>query len=135
MRAISRSGSTRRREPRGRSVLALTSMALALSLTGPSARAAETRWIAPFGMTQGTFAAAVAHDDSGVYVVGGGDGRFPDGTHADTSNPAFVRKYDFDGQLLWSREFGTSQYNWASAVAVRPGGILIAGMLHGARYG
>jgi hypothetical protein len=86
-------------------------------------------------MNQGTFSQAVAHDDSGIYVVGGGDGDFPDDVPALSGKPAFIRKYDFDGQLLWSREFGKGQYNYAADVSTDPSGVYVAGVLRGYRHG
>jgi hypothetical protein len=120
---------------RARSGLAIATLVLGLSILGPSAGAVTTQWVAAFGMNDGSGALAVAHDDSGVYVVGSGDGDFPDDVPTLSGHPAYIRKYDFDGQVLWSREFGTGQYNNAADVSTVPGGVLVAGVLHGSRYG
>src|SRR5207249_303356 len=52
-------------------------------------------------------ATGVAVDGSGVYVVGFIFGALP-GQSNTGSRDAFVRKYDVDGNELWTRQFGSS---------------------------
>lgn len=72
----------------------------------------------------------VAVDGSGVYVAGTTNGELasPSG-----QRDGFVRKYDHDGALLWTRQFGTSRADGVAAnddvfaVAAGAGGVFVAG--------
>jgi hypothetical protein len=64
-------------------------------------------------------------------VAGFTDGALPGQTSAG-SRDAFVRKYDSAGILLWTRQFGSSDFDDASGVAVDTGGnVLVAGTTDG----
>ena len=51
----------------------------------------------------------VAADESGVYVAGQTMGALS-GQTSDSNGNAFVRKYDLQGNLAWTRLFGSSNY-------------------------
>jgi RHS repeat-associated protein len=58
-------------------------------------------------------------------------------TAQDRTNPnepwdAYLRKYDPDGGILWTRQFGTSRDDFVSRVAVHSTGIYVVGRTHGA---
>ena len=57
--------------------------------------------------------------DTGVYVAGGVGGALPGQSFAGPPFDAFVRKIDFDGHVLWTRQFGTGGYDTAHGIAVR----------------
>ncbi len=73
-------------------------------------------------------------DDTGVYVVGDTDGAFPGQTNAGSSD-LFVRKYDFDGNEIWTRQFGTPGFDFADGIVAGRGGIYVAGSVDGALPG
>jgi hypothetical protein len=62
-------------------------------------------WASQFGAAAADQANAVAADSSGAYVAGWTDGALPGQTSAGSTD-AFVAKYDADGNLLWTRQFG-----------------------------
>ena len=78
--------------------------------------------------TGGTLAAGVAVDGSGVYVVGYTHGALPGQTSAGEAD-AFVRKYDVNGNELWTRQFGSGRTDDAVAVAVAGGSIYVLGSM------
>ena len=51
-------------------------------------------------------AVGITVDSSGVYVAGGTDGALPGQTSLGGTD-AFVRKYDHQGNELWTQQFGS----------------------------
>lgn len=89
-------------------------------------------WTRQFA-TPDTEASAVAIDASGNVVVAGSiRGLFPlPGESPAGIWDAFVRKYDRDGNELWSRQFGSPGIDVANALAVDAlGNIIVAGVGH-----
>ncbi len=68
--------------------------------------AGSALWIRQFGTAQSDEIQAVAADSTGVYVAGITSGALA-GSSAG-SEDVFVRKYDPNGNELWTRQFGTS---------------------------
>ena len=87
-------------------------------------------WTHQFGTAGGDLAYAVALDASGVYVAGATSGTFP-GQTSEASGDAFVRKYDGAGNILWTRQFGTTDSDSASALAADISGVYVAGVTSG----
>src|SRR5262249_54274021 len=48
---------------------------------------------------------------------------------------AFVRKYDSDGNEIWTRQFGTAGSDWALGLSVNASGVYVAGYTEGALSG
>jgi len=48
---------------------------------------------------------------------------------------AFLLKYDFNGQPVWTRQFGTTGYDDALGLAVSAQGVYFAGNMRGALPG
>jgi len=92
-------------------------------------------WTRQFGAPEGAKTSAVAVDAEGtIFVVGAVDpeGVLP-GQASSGSSDAYVRAYDPDGNELWTHQFGTPSYDWASGVAVdAPAGVLVSGAVNGA---
>jgi PKD domain/RTX calcium-binding nonapeptide repeat (4 copies)/Beta-propeller repeat len=85
-------------------------------------------WTRQFGTAVNDFAHAISIDSSGVYVVGDTEGRLPGQTRILTGFPdSFVRKYDFDGAELWTRQYGSSSPNSARGVIADGSSIYVAG--------
>lgn len=78
-----------------------------------------------FGTTDSDFAYGVAADSTGVYVVGYTDGAL-EGENAGSSD-AFIRKYNTDGDVLWTDQFGIENFTQAHAVAADSTGVYVAG--------
>ena len=93
-------------------------------------------WSHQFGTSNNDFCCGTATDPSGVYVAGATDGTFPGETRAG-GRDAFLRKYDTEGNLRWTRQFGTSAddvntcvggcYDERGSIAIDASGIYFAG--------
>ncbi|MDQ3955548.1 MAG: hypothetical protein M3285_08370 [Actinomycetota bacterium] len=91
-------------------------------------------WTRQFGSASHDSAKAVAATPAGIYVAGRTDGALPGQSSAGNSD-AFVRKYGADGNLVWTRQFGSASPDLALAVADAPAGIYVAGETLGALPG
>ena len=87
-------------------------------------------WDRRFGSQTLDEGRAVAVDPSGVYVAGFAYGTIP-GESTSGQEDAFVRKYDADGNVLWTRQFGTSSPDFGNAVASDTSGVYVAGTTTG----
>ena len=75
-------------------------------------------WVRQFGSEEGVFATAITPDDNGnVYVVGDTTGALPEQTSQGNAD-AFIRKYDTEGTEVWTRQFGTSENDYALGARV-----------------
>jgi hypothetical protein len=85
------------------------------------------QWIRQLGTSQSDSSYGVAVDSAGnVYLTGGTSGNLG-GTNAG-SRDAWVAKYNSSGNQLWIRQFGTSQYDSTSGLAVdKFGNVYITG--------
>jgi len=85
-------------------------------------------WTRQFGSQDGDSATGVGVDDAGnIYVVGYTHGALPGQNHSGKSD-AYVRKYDGDGNELWTRQFGSRGLDDAYGVAIdEAGNIYVAG--------
>ena len=76
----------------------------------------------------------VAADAAGVYVAGSAHEALPGQCYAGQGD-AVVRKYDGDGNELWTRQFGTFDPERAISVAVNESGVYVVGAKGGADQG
>jgi hypothetical protein len=74
------------------------------------ASAWDIEWIDQFGTPASDDVFSVAADPSGVYVGGLTGGALPGQSSAGATD-AFLRKYDFSGAVLWTRQFGTPSFD------------------------
>ncbi len=75
-------------------------------------------WTRQFGTSQPDGAAGIAIDQQGnIYIGGYTRGIFP-GQVSAGGNDIFVRKYDNNGNVIWTRQFGTSYEDSASKLVV-----------------
>lgn len=88
------------------------------------------QWTRQFGTAGADLADNVTVDATGVYVVGVTGGALP-GQTAAGSGDAFVRKYDFNGNVLWTRQFGTAGGDRAFEAAVSAAGLYVVGHVNG----
>jgi hypothetical protein len=87
-------------------------------------------WTRQFGSSERDFANGIAADSSAIYVVGETSGTLPNATSAGESD-AYVRKYDIDGNEIWTRQFGSSRSDGANAIVVDSSGVYVAGYTWG----
>ncbi len=92
----------------------------------PTAHAQEIEWIRQFGSSSIDNARGISVDASGIYVAGLTSGTLPGQTSAGSTD-AFVRKYDLDGNEVWTRQFGTPSGDNARGISVDASGIYVAG--------
>lgn len=88
-----------------------------------SAPEISVAWTRHYGTAADEAAGAVAVDDGGITVVGTTSGTYdhplPGGSDG------FIQRYDFAGEVLWTREFGTPGQDWAKDVAADAGGVTV----------
>jgi hypothetical protein len=84
-------------------------------------------WTRQFGTSSQDEALGVASDGTGVYVVGRTQGNIVPATQAGISDDAFIRRFDANGTLVWTRQFGTADGETAVGVATDATGIYVAG--------
>jgi hypothetical protein len=87
-------------------------------------------WTHQFGTLGVDVALGVAADASGVYVAGETNATLS-GQASTGDQDAFVRKYDAAGNVVWTRQFGTSGSDTAHGVAVDASGVYVAGETSG----
>src|SRR5262245_4482055 len=87
-------------------------------------------WSRQFGSTEQDHGTGVAVDLTGVYVVGWTEAALPGQTYLGSWD-AFIRKYDFNGNELWTRQFGTTAQEQALGVATDGTGIYVVGFTQG----
>lgn len=103
-------------------------------LAGSVAEAQEFQWVRQFGTTGTDQARGVWIDSSGIYVVGFVDGALP-GQSSSGGTDAFLRKYDSNGNELWTRQFGTAGFDGAARVSADASGVYVVGRTDGALPG
>jgi hypothetical protein len=87
-------------------------------------------WARQFGTTRYDLAYATATSGSGVYAAGFTNFALT-GQQYHRRYDAFVRKYDVDGEVLWTRQFGSSGTDQALALAADDGGVTVVGSTDG----
>ena len=92
-------------------------------------------WTRQFGTSESDEALSIVADASGLYVAGTTSGAISGQTAGLGAGDGFIRKYDLNGQLLWTRQFGTSGYDDVLGVAAAAQGIYVAGNTKGALPG
>lgn len=96
--------------------------------------AGNVQWTRQFGTASDDSIKGLAADATGVYVVGHTAGTLTGQSSAGRTD-AFVRKYDVDGNELWTRQFGTSNDDEALGAALDATGFYVVGSVQGALPG
>ncbi|MBI2817594.1 MAG: hypothetical protein HYX72_11710 [Acidobacteria bacterium] len=87
-------------------------------------------WTRQFGTSGSDWAMAVALDATGIHVAGTVSGALPGQTSVGQQD-AFVRKYDGNGNEVWTRQFGTTGNDGAGGLALTAAGLYVAGSTAG----
>jgi photosystem II stability/assembly factor-like uncharacterized protein len=87
-------------------------------------------WTRQFGSPYDDNGYGIAVDASGVYVTGFVAAALPGQTSPGGAD-AFLRKYDLDGTVLWTREFGTSSTDRGYGVVADSSGVYVTGYTGG----
>ena len=95
----------------------------------------QTEWIDQFGSVEDVYDVSYTIDSDGdMYIAGAVKGTLPGQTSAGEED-AFVRKYDPQGNILWTRQFGTASYDGAFAITVNETGVYVSGSVSNALPG
>ena len=117
----------------------VASLIISFIVSSVPVHAQAIEWVRQFGTTRGDTALAVAKGPSGVYVAGVTSGVFPGETPvvAGDDDQAFLSRYDEQGNVLWSREFGSSTPgdDNATGVTTDQTGVYVVGWVHDALPG
>lgn len=84
-------------------------------------------WEQPFGTGSVEYPWALAVNSSGVYVVGSTEGLLGIQTLPTFDFDAFVRKYDLNGNLKWTQQFGTIDREEALGAYADATGLYVSG--------
>ena len=118
--------------------LVRATLALSLWLSAPLAAAQSQLWIRQLGTGFDDAAFAAAPDASGGVYVGGWTAGNLGGPNAGSwkSTDAWLARYDFAGNRLWLRQFGTDNYDNVNAAAPdASGGVYATGFTIGSLGG
>jgi hypothetical protein len=91
-------------------------------------------WLKQFGSATDDQATALSIAGKGLYVAGSTTGELSDGTPLGESD-GFLRKYLPNGTEVWTRQFGTADYDAVYGMASDPRGVVAVGTTHGAFEG
>jgi hypothetical protein len=86
-------------------------------------------WSFEFGTNESDEVEAIAIDAAGFTVGGATDGDM-EGTNAGPFSDAYLRRYDHDRRLLWTRQWGQPGDDTVLSVAADDGGITAVGYTH-----
>jgi uncharacterized protein (TIGR03437 family) len=87
-------------------------------------------WARPLATSYSVYPGGMAVDAMGIYIAGTTDmasPALPGQCRSGSGVDSFVRKYDPDGEELWTREFSTSDAAWAGGVTVDASGVYVVG--------
>ncbi len=87
-------------------------------------------WVRQLGTGTLDWSSGVSLDDSGIYVLGGTLGALP-GQAPSGGDDSFIAKYDFSGNMVWTRQFGTNTLDQAYGVSATSSGVYVAGSTYG----
>lgn len=89
-------------------------------------RTGSVLWTRQFGTSRDEDPGGIGASAAGLTVVGTTWGALS-GTNALDDADVFVRRYDFGGKVIWTRQFGTAQPDSGNAVAIDSAGFTIGG--------
>lgn len=88
------------------------------------------QWVREFGTSSQDLAFGISDDSTGVYITGFTQGILS-GQTSFGEGDVFLRKYDFDGNEVWTRQFGTPAFDRSWEVFASPTGIYLSGDTNG----
>jgi hypothetical protein len=94
----------------------------------------SVKWTHQFGTGDQDAVIGLAATPSGVYVAGSVGGSLMGQTHLGGVD-AFLRRYDDQGNIEWTRQFGTAAADMAVSVSVGSSGLYVGGWTEGALPG
>jgi len=91
-------------------------------------------WARQFGTQALDWSSGVSLDASGIYILGGTRGAFA-GQTALGGDDSFIAKYDFSGNMVWVRQFGTSTLDQVFGIVATNSAVYAAGSTYGTYTG
>lgn len=132
----------------GCGAIVLIGLFLALAVWGAKPVAADddgnddkfqptVEWTRQFGAFDFDVGRAIGVHETGVYVFGAVSEALPGQAFAGGPDDVYLRKYDFDGNEIWTRQFGTSgdDFPMAGPVPTDDTGVYVAGYVGGLTSG
>jgi len=102
-----------------------------LLISAKAVRGQDIEWTRQFGSSDYDIVYDIAVDASGnVYVAGWTDGALP-GQASSGESDVFIRKYDGLGNEVWTRQFGTSDYDFGYVTVDASGNVYVVGNTYG----
>ena len=108
---------------------ALVSIFFILFLGG-TANAQTIQWVEQFGTSSFDWGAGIASSPTNIYVMGTTLGQFPSNTSAGSSD-VFIRSFDLSGNVIWTKQFGTSGFDTGRALSANTTNIFVVGATSG----
>ena len=90
----------------------------------------DIAWTRDFATPASETIYSLSTNSSGIFVAGYTDGTFPGQTNVGGID-AYVRHYNTDGSLIWTRQFGTTTYDTAQGVAATDANLFVVGSTDG----
>ena len=88
----------------------------------------ELLWTEQYGISKSVFSNGVVVDSNdAVYITGYTYGRVGDKNNMFGSSDAYISKYNNNGSKIWTRQFGSSEYEETYGIALDNLNILITG--------
>jgi hypothetical protein len=85
-------------------------------------------WTRQFG--ENSILGTISADSSGIYAAGITDSTLP-GQMSSGGSDAFVRKYDPDGSEVWTRQFGSDDFDSVQKISIDSSGLYVGGITRG----
>jgi len=82
-------------------------------------------WVRMGGSAGTDYGTAVCTDSTGVYLLGQTDSTVFAG--GGSRGDFFIVKYDFTGSIVWSKQYGTSDYEYPGEMAIDSSGLYVTG--------
>lgn len=87
-------------------------------------------WIKQYGTQTFDRGTTLAHDSTGVYNIGYTEGALPGFTNQGSAD-VFVRKFDDNGNVIWTTQFGSTAFDSGWGIGIDSTGVYISGAAGG----
>lgn len=113
----------------------LAALTLLLTFTSTTSATQTQQWTAQLGTNNFEFATAISTDHIGNIYITGYTGGSLSGANAGNTD-AFIAKYDQIGNLKWTKQLGTNQFEFSNAISAdKLGNVYISGSTDGSLSG
>jgi len=92
--------------------------------------AGTKQWTVQLGTKENNCGTGIAADSSGVYITGFTGGDYG-GDSSAGKDDIFLSKFDIEGVLLWTRQWGTTEVDWGQDISVFNSKVYVTGFSKG----